>query len=437
MAGVHEPGEIDEAGTQRQGVGGYRRRVNGWRPALADLPRHLEENRPEPTLPDDTMADVPARTFRLLVRMLAGIRLVQLLPWPLAFALGVRFNAAHIGLAIAGYGLQAVWSLFYAARALRTGTLPDWLMALDVAITCACLVLSGRGWATANGSTLGNSAVYPAIGVALASGVVWWRARAIAASVLIAACYVIGILPELRPGGPIVATALGNVLSILGFTVVTGLITKRLLGQAEMIVVTSAAMLSVREHAAAQRARYEERSTHYRLLHDTVLSTLNAIARGAIPDSAQLRQRCAAEADLLRTMISGDGPATTSLTVELAVVVYHQAALGLRVHSHIAEMPPELPPEVVAALTGSCREALNNVAKHAGTGEAWLTAQAEHDGGVVITVVDRGRGFSPGSLSNGLGMSRSITARMAEAGGVSVVDSEVEQGTWVELRWPK
>jgi hypothetical protein len=383
------------------------------------------------------MADVPARTFRLLVKMLAGIRLVQLLPWPLAFALGVRFNAAHIGLAIAGYGVQAGWSLFYAIRALRTGTLPDWVMALDITITCTCLVMSGRGWATANGTTLGNSAVYPAIGVALGAGVVWWRARAIAASILIAACYIIGIQPELHPGGPIIATALGNVLSLLGFTVVTGLIAKRLLRQGEIIVATTAAMLSERERAAALRARYDERSTHYRLLHDTVLSTLNTIARGAIQDSPQLRQRCAAEADLLRSMISGDGQPTTNLAVELAVVVHHQAALGLRVHSHIAEMPEELPTNVIVALSGSCREALNNVAKHAGTGEAWLTAHAEPDGAVMITVVDRGQGFAPGSLRHGLGMSQSITARMAEAGGSSAIGTEIGQGTWVELLWPK
>jgi len=86
-------------------------------------------------VPDTAMTDVRPRTFRLLVKMLAGIRLVQLLPWPLAFALGVRFDAPHIGLAIAGFGLQAGWSLFYAAWALRKGTLPNWLMALDIAVT--------------------------------------------------------------------------------------------------------------------------------------------------------------------------------------------------------------------------------------------------------------------------------------------------------------
>ncbi len=432
MVSMHEP---VEAWTRPLGASGCWERVNKRVPGPVSLSPCYEE--PCGTaVPETTMADVRPRTFRLLVKMLAGIRLVQLLPWPIAFALGVRFNAPHIGLAIAGYGLQAGWSLFYAARALREGTLPNWLMALDVVVTCACLVVSGRGWSTARGSVLGNSAVYPAVGVALATGVVWWRLRAVAASILLAACYFIGMLPNLRPDSPMIVTALGNVLSLVGFTVVAGLITKLLLSQAETIAATTTAMLGVRERAAAEHARHDERSTQYRLLHDTVLSTLNTIARGAIQDSARLRQRCAAEADFLRSMISGNGQPTTNLIMELAVVVHHQAALGLRVHSNMAEVPETLPPEAIAALAGSCREALNNVAKHAGTAEAWLTAHTEQNGAVVITVVDRGHGFYPDSVSRGMGMSHSIKARMAEAGGSSAVESEIGQGTCVELRWP-
>jgi len=136
-------------------------------------------------------------------------------------------------------------------------------------------------------------------------------------------------------------------------------------------------------------------------------------------------------------MISNDAEPTTSLAVELALVVHHQAALGLRVHCQISDMPEELPAEVIAALTGSCREALNNVAKHAGTDEAWVTAHGGPGGEITITVVDRGRGFDSRALTPGLGLDRSIAARMTEAGGSSFVDSQTGQGTSVELRWPK
>jgi signal transduction histidine kinase len=100
-------------------------------------------------------------------------------------------------------------------------------------------------------------------------------------------------------------------------------------------------------------------------------------------------------------------------------------------------LPEFLPPEVIAALTGACREALNNVAKHAGTDEAWVTAFAEREGSVTITIVDRGNGFDPESLIPGQGLKYSIAARMAEVGGTSKVDSEIGDGTSVELKWPK
>src|SRR5579859_5529720 len=106
-------------------------------------------------------------TLRMLVKMLAWIRFVQILPWPIALAVGVRFSPPHPGLALLGYGLQTGWTLVYSARALRTGTLPDWLMALDIAVTCSCLVVSGLGWSIVSGSVVAGMAVYPAVGVAL------------------------------------------------------------------------------------------------------------------------------------------------------------------------------------------------------------------------------------------------------------------------------
>jgi hypothetical protein len=149
-------------------------------------------------------------TLRVLVKMLAWRRLVQVLPWPLAFALGARFEPPHLWLALLDYGLITGWPLFYGVRALRTGTLPDWLMVLDIAVTCSCLIVSGLGWSTASGSVLGGMAACPAVGVALTTGVMWRRGRAAAAAILIVACYVAGILPELHPGGPVIVTATGT-----------------------------------------------------------------------------------------------------------------------------------------------------------------------------------------------------------------------------------
>ena len=105
-------------------------------------------------------------------------------------------------------------------------------------------------------------------------------------------------------------------------------------------------------------------------------------------------------------------------------------------HRHLGDLPDHLPPAAVSALAGACREALNNVIKHAGAGEAWVTATAGPDGTIFVTVVDRGRGL-PRPFTPGLGLTRSVAARMAEAGGGSTVDGEPGQGTCVELTWPR
>jgi signal transduction histidine kinase len=187
--------------------------------------------------------------------------------------------------------------------------------------------------------------------------------------------------------------------------------------------------------AAEERARFAERTRLYRMLHDSVLPTLTAIARGTARD-AGLRERCAADADLIRGMISASagGAPASSLPDGLAEVIRAQQALGLRVHARFGPVPDGLPGAVIAALTGACREALNNVIKHAGTGEAWVTATGAA-GTVTVAVVDRGRGMP--AVRAGSGLRQSIVARMVEAGGKSRIDSEAGEGTCVELSWPR
>ena len=121
-----------------------------------------------------------------------------------------------------------------------------------------------------------------------------------------------------------------------------------------------------------------------------------------------------------------------------------------RVNTVFDRLPPDLPPGVVEALTGAAREALNNVAKHARTDEAWLTASAEGagetggdggdrgaggGGGVRVTVVDRGVGFDPGARPMGLGVNHSILKRVADAGGRATVTGAPGEGTIVEMTW--
>ena len=93
------------------------------------------------------------------------------------------------------------------------------------------------------------------------------------------------------------------------------------------------------------------------------------------------------------------------------------------------------------------REALSNVAAHAGTADAWVEvsrAAAAADGGAAadragarVTVRDRGTGFDPAQVDQArLGLRRSITERVADCGGHASVWSAPGRGTVVSLSWP-
>jgi len=101
-----------------------------------------------------------------------------------------------------------------------------------------------------------------------------------------------------------------------------------------------------------------------------------------------------------------------------------------------------LPPEVKVALYRIAQEALNNVAKHAGAGQAAVSLHyippacgGDRGGAVELRVSDDGRGFDPQSVppeSLGLGIMR----ERAEAIGAALnVDSEVGHGTQVVVVW--
>ncbi|MEU2496028.1 ATP-binding protein [Streptomyces sp. NPDC007883] len=190
--------------------------------------------------------------------------------------------------------------------------------------------------------------------------------------------------------------------------------------------------------AEAERARYAERIAHHRALHDTVLATLTAIASGrADADAPPVRERCAREAAYLRRLVlqqqAEEDPAPgTAAAVERAV--RSAESLGLRVSAQYDGLV-EIPAPAAAALGAAVTEALNNVLRHAGTGRAHVTVTGA-EGRVVVTVVDRGVGFDPGTVPEGLGLRSSVGARMRESGGAADVDSAPGEGTRVELRWP-
>jgi signal transduction histidine kinase len=246
-----------------------------------------------------------------------------------------------------------------------------------------------------------------------------------------------------------IGATITDILWLAGAALVSHLIASRLLAADDRAEEANREVSELHTQAAEARARSQERVRYlreqirrYRALHDGPLSILTAIASGGLDHhDEEVRRQCAVSANLLRGLISDDPMSTlTDLSIALTKAGSDYAVHGLRVHYQFSDLPADLPPAVVEALSGASREALNNIAAHAGTDRAWLTARA--DGGVnghavTVTIVDQGKGFDPAKTQHGRGLSSSITGRMADVGGDAAVDSMLGQGTRVELRWQR
>jgi signal transduction histidine kinase len=234
------------------------------------------------------------------------------------------------------------------------------------------------------------------------------------------------------------------------------------------------AALAEADRAASEQyvilSRNIERREHERLLHDTVLNTLTALARAGPGDAAGVVSRCRRDVALIETALNdpdeADGATEHSrgdMAGRVRAVAAEMRARGLTVHVAVDASPgpvspvqaspgqaspgqaspvqaspgPDVPAPVAAAIANAVREALSNVAAHAGTGEAWVEVSLPAPGRLQVTVRDRGAGFDPADIDRTrLGLQRSIAERMADCGGQASIWSAPGQGTVASLSWP-
>ena len=202
-------------------------------------------------------------------------------------------------------------------------------------------------------------------------------------------------------------------------------------------------------------SRNIERREHERLLHDTVLNTLTALARAGPGDVAGVVSRCRRDVALIEAALSdaddadgATGHSRGDMVGRVRAVADEMRARGLTVHVAVDASPgpasagpaspmSAAPAPVAAAIANAVREALSNVAAHAGTGEAWVEVSLPAPGRLQVTVRDRGAGFDPADVDGTrLGLRRSIAERMADCGGQASIWSAPGQGTVASLSWP-
>jgi signal transduction histidine kinase len=194
--------------------------------------------------------------------------------------------------------------------------------------------------------------------------------------------------------------------------------------------------------AGLRAGRAAQRADMLRQMHDTVLQTLEGLALRTSNGRQPLEERlgearaiAVTQAQELREVLSEDRPtAGDALEVRLRALAgrFQRRGLGVDLLTAMGS-GPDPPGEVLDGVEGAVREALTNVAKHAGVTHATVQAATTGDG-VEVTVRDHGRGFDPAAATGGYGLAGSIRARLAQVGGTAEVWSAPGRGTRVRLQ---
>lgn len=188
---------------------------------------------------------------------------------------------------------------------------------------------------------------------------------------------------------------------------------------------------------AVRRAATHQAAEDARVLHDTAINTLGAIANGgaAIRDLAAVRQRCLADVaaiDALRSTVAEEVTVGSGILDAVRPIGIRVRYTGLSAED-LARVEASLPPQVLRALSRAVAEAVQNAAKHSGADEAMVSIDTTADG-LQVQVSDQGIGIQ-GQPSGGAGIRRSILERAAEAGIRAAINSNVGQGTVVTLHY--
>jgi signal transduction histidine kinase len=201
-------------------------------------------------------------------------------------------------------------------------------------------------------------------------------------------------------------------------------------------------------------AARQERARFARELHDGVAQTLYAIGLVAARALELLEPR---EADPLERLLAqvleladdgqhevrallanawSDDPGPGGLTQALlGLASAHETRHGT--HIRLALGPePDLSPAARTTLVRITREALHNVAKHAGARHVDIVLEVRA-AEVEVLIADDGRGFDPAQTRPGHFGMRSMRHRAEEVGGTLDVTSVDGQGTRIRVRVPR
>lgn len=270
--------------------------------------------------------------------------------------------------------------------------------------------------------------------MACATMVLMWRRRAPVVTSIVAVVVPIA-LHLLNPqwnGGPSFAIFVGTVFIglVLGFGMPV------LFAVARRIDANTQRAAADIRRAEVIRRRTTELTEDGRVLHDTAINTLAAIASGgaAARDVTLVRARCAADAAVIEQLRTDRRRLGDDHLIDLFDQADAEITRSGIDDAALREAEATLTPGRRQALVRATHEVVQNVVKHAQVTEARIDVRVEDDD-LVITVTDAGIGFD-GTLPPGRGMQTSVMDRAVTAGFDVTVRTRPGVGTSVSLRAP-
>jgi signal transduction histidine kinase len=318
-----------------------------------------------------------------------------------------------------------LWSAFFAWRVRGAGLTPAVVLA-DAAVISAL--------------ALAQQQLVPA---ALIMDNTTWMLPLACTSVYILQ---ISVRPWLAlPGAAVVVVAYGlgagdvadGWLLVVETIVAAGLVAVIRGGARQADAVVAAGLETERQIRAEEARRADEREQH-RQLHDTVLSTLTMVAAGAFAGpSPALTAQASRDLRVLQGLAGAAAlPGVSAPLTDLRPKLERAAASTDDLAVRLKLDPVTLPSPVTDQLVACVGEALRNVERHAGTGQADVTVTGGA-GWAIVKITDRGRGFDPTATPpSRRGIRESISGRMLAAGGRAAIASRPGAGTTVTVSWP-
>lgn len=218
-----------------------------------------------------------------------------------------------------------------------------------------------------------------------------------------------------------------------------------------LALIAGSAISTLRLQARLRRAAViEDRQRIARDLHDSIIQDLFAVGlslqavTAKIPDE-EMRSSIEEAASHLDDSITSlrrfifdlrpPGPGGRNLKDELSellgrLAVPYEASIGVGVTGPVDDLPAGLVEDVLQIT----REAVSNALRHSGADVVSISVSRGIDR-LVLTVVDRGKGFDPDTVTRGMGLDN-IQSRAEAAGGEASVNSRLGEGTSVRVVLP-